>query len=114
MTNSTYLHKLIHETPKRLAVSLSGEIIIYRCGDRYREQGYCIYGMASLIRGVYKPTPVHFCTNFTSTANATVSTLVQGSDFLNIHPLLLPTRANLPHRHSFALNLLGGFESLPA
>ncbi|KII63612.1 hypothetical protein RF11_12119 [Thelohanellus kitauei] len=67
---------------------------------------------------VFKPAPVHFCTDFTSTANATVSTysrdvpplgtflqavkLVQDSHLLNTHPHPQPTRATLPSRHSFA------------
>ncbi|KII73422.1 hypothetical protein RF11_07223 [Thelohanellus kitauei] len=67
---------------------------------------------------VFKPAPVHYCTDFTSTAIATVSTygrdirrigtlfqavrVVRGSHPLNIHPYPLPTRATLPNRHSFA------------
>ncbi|KII67586.1 hypothetical protein RF11_14320 [Thelohanellus kitauei] len=66
---------------------------------------------------VFKPAPVHYCTDFTSTAIATVSTygrdirrigtlfqavrVVLGSHPLNIHPYPLPTRAKLPNRHSF-------------
>ncbi|KII72699.1 hypothetical protein RF11_15208 [Thelohanellus kitauei] len=66
---------------------------------------------------VFKPAPVHFCTDFTSTANATVSTygrdiprlgtflqavkVVQDSHLLNTHPHPQPTRATLPSRHSF-------------
>ncbi|KII66437.1 hypothetical protein RF11_02082 [Thelohanellus kitauei] len=67
---------------------------------------------------VFKPAPVHFCTDFTSTASATVSTygrvvlrlgtflqavkVVQDSHLLNTHPHPQPTRATLPSRHSFA------------
>ncbi|KII68034.1 hypothetical protein RF11_02037 [Thelohanellus kitauei] len=67
---------------------------------------------------VYKPASVHFCTDFTSTANATVSTygrdiprggtllqaakVVQGSHLLNIYPYPQPTRATLPNRHLFS------------
>ncbi|KII69539.1 hypothetical protein RF11_00419 [Thelohanellus kitauei] len=61
---------------------------------------------------------VHFCTDFTSTASATVSTyvrvvlrrgtllqavkLVQGSHLLNTQPYPQPTRATIPSWHSFA------------
>ncbi|KII71280.1 hypothetical protein RF11_08776 [Thelohanellus kitauei] len=67
---------------------------------------------------VLKPAPVHFCTDFMSTANATVSTygrdelrggtllqavrVVQDSHLINTHPYLQPTRATIPNRHSFA------------
>ncbi|KII68378.1 hypothetical protein RF11_06825 [Thelohanellus kitauei] len=67
---------------------------------------------------VLKPAPVHFCTDFPSTATATVSTygrvvlrlgtflqavkVVQDSHLLNTHPHPQPTRATLPTRHSFA------------
>ncbi|KII66118.1 hypothetical protein RF11_11934 [Thelohanellus kitauei] len=69
---------------------------------------------------VFKPAPVHFCTDFTSTASATVSTygrdvlrlgtllqavrVVQDSHLLNTHPYPQPTRATIPSRHSFAGN----------
>ncbi|KII70743.1 hypothetical protein RF11_09966 [Thelohanellus kitauei] len=64
---------------------------------------------------------VHFCTDFTSTANATVSTygrdvlrrgtllqavrVLQDSHLLNTHPYPQPTRATKPNRHSFAGNI---------
>ncbi|KII62603.1 hypothetical protein RF11_14015 [Thelohanellus kitauei] len=67
---------------------------------------------------VFKPAPVHFFTDFPSTASATVSTygrvvlrlgtflqafiVVQDSHLLNTHPHPQPTRATLPSRHSFA------------
>ncbi|KII68184.1 hypothetical protein RF11_08135 [Thelohanellus kitauei] len=67
---------------------------------------------------LFKPAPVHFCTDFTSTANATVSKygrdvlrlgtflqavkVVQDSQLINTHPHPKPTRATLPSRHSFA------------
>ncbi|KII70755.1 hypothetical protein RF11_09978 [Thelohanellus kitauei] len=67
---------------------------------------------------VFKPAPVRFCTDFTSTANATVSTygrdvlregtllqavrVVQDSHLLKTHPYLQPTTATIPNRHSFA------------
>ncbi|KII63359.1 hypothetical protein RF11_05945 [Thelohanellus kitauei] len=54
---------------------------------------------------VFKPTTVHYCTNFTSTAIATVSTYVravQDSHRLNTHPYPPPTRATLPDRHPLA------------
>ncbi|KII70259.1 hypothetical protein RF11_02475 [Thelohanellus kitauei] len=66
---------------------------------------------------VFKPAPMHFCTDFTSTANTTVSTygrvvlrlgtflqavkVVQDSHLLNTHPHPQPTRATLPSLHSF-------------
>ncbi|KII72945.1 hypothetical protein RF11_12315 [Thelohanellus kitauei] len=69
---------------------------------------------------VLKTAPVHFCTNFTSTANAMVSTygrdvlqggtllqavrLVQYSHLLNNHPYHQSTRGTIPNRHSFAGN----------
>ncbi|KII72909.1 hypothetical protein RF11_12378 [Thelohanellus kitauei] len=62
--------------------------------------------------------PVHYCTDFTSTATATVSTygknlrqrrtflyavrVLQGSHPLNIHPYHLSTRATLSNQHSLA------------
>ncbi|KII73080.1 hypothetical protein RF11_12474 [Thelohanellus kitauei] len=71
---------------------------------------------------VFKPAPVHFCTDFTSTASATVSTygrvvlrlgtflqavkVVQDSHLLNTHPYPQPTRATLPDRHSIAGKLI--------
>ncbi|KII67294.1 hypothetical protein RF11_07717 [Thelohanellus kitauei] len=67
---------------------------------------------------VFKPAPVHFCTDFTSTASETVSTygrvvlqrgsllqavrVVQDSHLLNTHPYPQPTRATIPTRNSFA------------
>ncbi|KII70495.1 hypothetical protein RF11_11831 [Thelohanellus kitauei] len=67
---------------------------------------------------VLKPAPVHFCTDFPSTATATVSTygrvvlrlgtflqavkVVQDSHLLNTHPHPQPTRATIPSLHSFA------------
>ncbi|KII66629.1 hypothetical protein RF11_01895 [Thelohanellus kitauei] len=69
---------------------------------------------------VFKPAPVHFGTDFTSTASATVSTygrdvlqlgtllqavrVVQGSHLLNTHPYPQPTWATIPSWHSFAGN----------
>ncbi|KII73023.1 hypothetical protein RF11_13582 [Thelohanellus kitauei] len=65
---------------------------------------------------VFKPAPVHYSTDFTSTAIATVSTygreirqidtllhayrVVMGLHSLNIHAHPQPTRASLPNRHS--------------
>ncbi|KII63114.1 hypothetical protein RF11_01864 [Thelohanellus kitauei] len=65
----------------------------------------------------FKPASVHFCTDFTSTANATVSTygrdvlpggtlllavrVVEDSHLLNTHPYPQPTKATIPNRHSF-------------
>ncbi|KII71804.1 hypothetical protein RF11_01347 [Thelohanellus kitauei] len=67
---------------------------------------------------VVKPAPGHFCRDFMSTANATVSTpcrdVLQGgtllqsvrvgqdSHMLNTHPYPQSTRATIPNRHSFA------------
>ncbi|KII71516.1 hypothetical protein RF11_14136 [Thelohanellus kitauei] len=67
---------------------------------------------------LFKHAPVHYCTEFTSIANAMVCTygkdirrggtllqavrVVRGSHRLNIHSYPLPTRATLPNRHSFA------------
>ncbi|KII64157.1 hypothetical protein RF11_00858 [Thelohanellus kitauei] len=66
---------------------------------------------------VFKPAPVHFCTDFTSTASSTVSTygrvvprggtLLQAvrvvqDHLLNTHHYPQPIRAKLPDRHLFA------------
>ncbi|KII68170.1 hypothetical protein RF11_12970 [Thelohanellus kitauei] len=67
---------------------------------------------------VFKPAPVHFCTDFRSTASATVSMygrdvlrlgaflqavkVVQGSHLLKTHPHPQPTRATIPSQHSLA------------
>ncbi|KII71892.1 hypothetical protein RF11_11890 [Thelohanellus kitauei] len=76
---------------------------------------------------VFKLAPVHYCTDFTLTANAMVSTygrnicrggtllqavkVVHCSHPLNIHPYPLPTIATLPNRHwlagKYILNLRG-------
>ncbi|KII74969.1 hypothetical protein RF11_16427 [Thelohanellus kitauei] len=82
----------------------------------YNNEGY-MEGEANDLE-VFKPAPVHFCTDFTSTANATVSTycrdvlrlgtllqavrVVQASHLLSTHPYPQPTRVTLPSRHSFA------------
>ncbi|KII62280.1 hypothetical protein RF11_09598 [Thelohanellus kitauei] len=66
---------------------------------------------------VFIPAPVHFCTDFTSTANATVSTygrdvlredtllqavrVVQDIHLLNTHYNPQPTRATIPKWPSF-------------
>ncbi|KII63781.1 hypothetical protein RF11_15015 [Thelohanellus kitauei] len=71
-------------------------------------------------RKVFKPAPVQYCTDFTSTAIATVSMygrdirrigtllqavrVVQDSHPLNTHPYPHPTRAMLPDRHPFPGN----------
>ncbi|KII63111.1 hypothetical protein RF11_01861 [Thelohanellus kitauei] len=67
---------------------------------------------------VFKPAPVHFCTDFTLTASATVSTycrdIFRGGTLLravrvmhdsylrNNHPYPQPTLATLPDRHPLA------------
>ncbi|KII66102.1 hypothetical protein RF11_00885 [Thelohanellus kitauei] len=67
---------------------------------------------------VFKPAPVHYCTDFTSTAIATVSTyggnirwigtllqavrVVRSSLPLNTHPCPQPPCTTLPDRRSFA------------
>ncbi|KII62111.1 hypothetical protein RF11_01484 [Thelohanellus kitauei] len=72
----------------------------------------------SLKLEVFKAAPVHYCTDFTSTVIATVSTygrdirrigtllqavrVVRDSHPLNTHPYPQPTRATLSDRHSFA------------
>ncbi|KII73604.1 hypothetical protein RF11_16305 [Thelohanellus kitauei] len=69
---------------------------------------------------MFKPAPVHYCTDFTLTSIALVSTygrdicrlgtllhavrVVQGSHTVKTRPYPQPTRATLPDRHSFAGN----------
>ncbi|KII61496.1 hypothetical protein RF11_12912 [Thelohanellus kitauei] len=77
-----------------------------------------LHEVSELELEVFKPAPVHCCTDFTSTAIATVSTygrdirrigtllqavrVVQDLHPLNTHPYPQPTRTTLPDRHPFA------------
>ncbi|KII74847.1 hypothetical protein RF11_12989 [Thelohanellus kitauei] len=96
------------DTVHRRIADISADII-HQMIQEMKSSALPIFGI-QLDLEVFKPAPVHLCTDFTSTASATVSTgpllqtvrVVQDSNLLNTHPYPHPTRATIPNRHSFA------------